>query len=77
MPVVGLPYKRYEIYCPVCGYKYISEPYIEYVDSFHPIIVKVVEHTLKSSTRYINFECERCKTKLVYDRKRSTIKIKK
>jgi len=29
MPVVGIPHKRYEIYCPVCGYKYKSIPYID------------------------------------------------
>lgn len=70
MPVVGIP----GIYCPVCGHK--NSMFVLYTNSGHvlPATIKVL---LNICARHISFECEQCKTKLVYDRKKDIIKIKK
>ncbi|MDE7302980.1 MAG: hypothetical protein K2N60_06645 [Oscillospiraceae bacterium] len=77
MPIVGTPYKRDEFYCPVCGYKYESKPYFS--GFWQPVTItqKLIETIMDLKTRYVNVECCQCKTKLIYDRKKETIKIKK
>lgn len=61
------------IYCPVCGLmrepKYYRD--VSMVPGVNPISKKIFEH------RCIAFECKQCKTNLIYDTKKKTIKIKK
>lgn len=61
------------VHCPVCGLmrKPVYYRDISVIPGINPIIKKIFEH------RYIAFECEQCKTKLIYDTKKETIKIKK
>ncbi len=61
------------IYCPVCGYKREPNHYKDV--SVIPGIDSIIRDAADS--RYIAFECAKCKTKLVYDTKEETIKIKK
>lgn len=79
MPIAGTPYKRDELYCPICGYKYESKPY--FIIGFLPppvtISQKLVKKLIDFKPRYVSYECCQCKTKLIYDRKKETIKIKK
>ncbi len=61
------------IYCPVCGFKRDPNNYIDVtvIAGIDPIIKGCAD------SRCISFECVQCKTKLVYDTKEETIKIKK
>lgn len=82
MPVIGTPYKKDELYCPVCGHKYESKPYfiVGLVGPLPPPVTipqKLVKNLIDFKPRYLNYECYQCKTKLIYDRKKEIIKIKK
>ncbi len=77
MPIVGMPYKKDELYCPVCGYKYEFVPYTNTSGIPNIRINFILKTMLKLNTRYVNYECQQCKTGLIYDRKKKTIKIKK
>lgn len=77
MPIVPGYTTTQEFYCPVCGHKYESK---QYFSGFLPPITitqKLVEKLVDFKTRYVNYECCQCKTKLIYDRKKEIIKIKK
>lgn len=61
------------IYCPVCGFKRDPNNHKDamVITGIDPIINGTAD------SRYISFECVQCKTKLVYDTKEETIRIRK
>lgn len=73
MPIVVN--SEHVIYYPVCGHMHRYNGIIQ-SPIMYPLIVKIALK-INSNDRYINFECEQCKTKLIYDTKKETIKIKK
>lgn len=61
-----------EIYCSICGTKIeskleIGSQMLELSYIWHPI--------LKIFPDCVSIECEQCKTKLIYNRKKDTVKI--
>lgn len=82
MPIADTPYKRDELYRPVCGHKY--EHKTDFIIGFLPSLLppvtipqRLAAKLVNLKTRYIDYECCQCKTKLIYDRKKEIIKIKK
>ena len=77
MPVVPGYMTTREFYCPVCGHKYETTQYFS--GFWQPVTItqKLIKKIMDLKTRYINVECCQCKAKLIYDRKKETIKIKK
>lgn len=83
MPIVPGYTTTQEFYCPVCGHKYEHKTdfMIGLLPPFLPPPVTIPQRLAAKlvdfKTRYVNYECCQCKTKLIYDRKKKTIKIKK